>query len=203
MPVISLLAPPQRSCLLLWFTFYATFQPSLKPRKVLSATMFGCWQGSLTCMNYDSCRTLGDRSKRVKLGYKVDSQMDTSTFAATTHRHLSSCFLCALACVGTCKAVKNHTVTIPGPNGAVCVNVTDECECQRGCFRSSYNMVFNEQVTDANTGEKTERAKVSCCYRKLQIGCNIILPSICKYRLAHASVRLMPPCIGNALRSVL
>ncbi|XP_065179094.1 uncharacterized protein LOC135809633 [Sycon ciliatum] len=57
----------------------------------------------------------------------------------------------------SCRPTRTRTITIPGPNGAHCVNITQECGCALSCYRTSYDMIFIEQQTDAITGQKTFR----------------------------------------------
>ncbi|XP_066303310.1 uncharacterized protein [Branchiostoma lanceolatum] len=60
-----------------------------------------------------------------------------------------------------CKAVKNGTVTITGPNGKgnQCIDVVKECACAGECYRSSQREVYYEVFFNETAQEFQEREK--------------------------------------------
>ncbi|XP_064642523.1 uncharacterized protein LOC135496882 [Lineus longissimus] len=60
-----------------------------------------------------------------------------------------------------CKPQRNRTVTVPGPNGAECIEVIEECACASECYRMSKTEVYLE--TDRDGRETTRRIDVGLC----------------------------------------
>nr|CAD7461225.1 unnamed protein product [Timema tahoe] len=51
--------------------------------------------------------------------------------------------------LGGCRPLRNKTVTVPGPNGAECHSVIEQCACAGSCYRTSYmETVYDYVDTD-------------------------------------------------------
>ncbi|XP_013393276.1 uncharacterized protein LOC106160997 [Lingula anatina] len=60
---------------------------------------------------------------------------------------------------GSCSPLRNRTIQVPGPNGAECVSVIEECQCASPCYRVQHFQSFYDTKIDDKTFEikKIER----------------------------------------------
>ncbi|XP_022243524.1 uncharacterized protein LOC111086143 [Limulus polyphemus] len=94
---------------------------------------------------------------------------DVFTKAASQRSQLSEEKTCAcckrkenIAAIGfgyRCLPLRNRSVSVEGPNGAKCVEVIEECQCSKSCFRMAFMESFYEWIWNKTSNATEERIK--------------------------------------------